>query len=116
MTQHFDFFEEAALPAPQITAQQAAAYVRATYGVDGDATELGSQQDANFLIDQQGTRYVLKVSNAAFTREDLAAQDRRPPRSPCTSPASSCPWRSPAPTARPSSPSSSADSRRTRGW
>ncbi|WP_432875201.1 aminotransferase [Kribbella sp. CA-245084] len=74
MTQHFDFFEEAALPAPEITLTQAAEYVRATYGIDGDVTELGSQQDANFLIDADA-RYVLKVSNAAFTREDLAAQD-----------------------------------------
>lgn len=75
MTQPFNFFEEAALPAPEIMVTQAAEYVRATYGIEGEVTELGSQQDANFLVDAADARYVLKVSNAAFTREDLAAQD-----------------------------------------
>ncbi|MFC6160043.1 aminotransferase [Kribbella jiaozuonensis] len=75
MTQTFNFFEQAALPAPEITVAQAAEYVRATYGIEGEATELGSQQDANFLVSAADAQYVLKVSNAAFTREDLAAQD-----------------------------------------
>ncbi|MEV0802031.1 aminotransferase [Kribbella sp. NPDC050281] len=75
MTQSFNFFEEAALPAPEITVAQALEYVRETYGIEGEVTELGSQQDANFLVGAAATKYVLKVSNAAFTREDLAAQD-----------------------------------------
>ncbi|MFD3401387.1 aminotransferase [Kribbella sp. NPDC058693] len=75
MTQTFNFFEQAALPAPEITVAHAAEYVRATYGIEGEVTELGSQQDANFLVSAADAQYVLKVSNAAFTREDLAAQD-----------------------------------------
>jgi 4-aminobutyrate aminotransferase-like enzyme/Ser/Thr protein kinase RdoA (MazF antagonist) len=59
----FDFFEQGALPAPEIPAARAELLARERYGVDGAATELGSQQDANFLIDAPGGRYVLKVSN-----------------------------------------------------
>ncbi|MEU4292865.1 aminotransferase [Kribbella sp. NPDC026596] len=73
MTQSFNFFEQPSLPVPEISVVQAEEFVRTTYGVEGTATELGSQQDANFLI---SGKYVLKVSNAAFTREDLAAQDQ----------------------------------------
>ncbi|WP_371402763.1 aminotransferase [Kribbella sp. NBC_00662] len=75
MTHTFNFFEEAVLPAPEITVAQAAEYVRATYGIEGQVTELGSQQDANFLVSSADAQYVLKVSNPAFTREDLTAQD-----------------------------------------
>jgi 4-aminobutyrate aminotransferase-like enzyme/Ser/Thr protein kinase RdoA (MazF antagonist) len=75
MTQPFNFFEQTALPGPEITVAQAAQYVRETYGIEGEVTNLGSQQDANFLVDAAAAKYVLKVSNAAFSREDLAAQD-----------------------------------------
>ncbi|WP_329003039.1 aminotransferase [Kribbella sp. NBC_00709] len=76
MTQAFDFFDQAALPSPRISPAEAARFVRDRYGVDGTATELGSQQDANFLIETPaGLRFVLKVSNPAFTVADLAAQD-----------------------------------------
>lgn len=72
----FDFFEQGALPAPEIPVARAELLARERFGVDGAATGLGSQQDANFLIDAPGGRYVLKLSNPAFTAADLTAQDR----------------------------------------
>jgi len=75
MTQAFDFFTQTALPTPDISAAQAGRFVQERYGIDGVVTELGSQQDANFLIEAPAGKYVLKVSNPAFTVEDLAAQD-----------------------------------------
>ena len=75
MTQAFDFFTQTALPTPDISAAQAGRFVQERYGIDGIVTELGSQQDANFLIEAPAGKYVLKVSNPAFTVEDLAAQD-----------------------------------------
>ncbi len=75
MTQSFDFFTQTALPTPDISAAQAGRFVQERYGIDGVVTELGSQQDANFLIEAPSGKYVLKVSNPAFTVEDLAAQD-----------------------------------------
>jgi 4-aminobutyrate aminotransferase-like enzyme/Ser/Thr protein kinase RdoA (MazF antagonist) len=71
----FNFFEHDALPAPKVSVDGAAALVREHYGIDGTATELGSQQDANFLIDAPAGRFVLKVSNPAFTAADLRAQE-----------------------------------------
>ncbi len=75
MAHTFNFFEQEALPAPEISAAQAERFARERYGVEGVATELGSQQDANFLIDGPTGKYVLKVSNPAFAAADLAAQD-----------------------------------------
>jgi len=75
MTQAFDFFDPAALPSPRLSAAEAARFVHDRYGVDGVATELGSQQDANFLIEAPTGKYVLKVSNPAFTIADLTAQN-----------------------------------------
>ena len=75
MAHTFNFFEQEALPAPAISAEQAERFARERYGVEGAATELGSQQDANFLIDGPAGKYVLKVSNPAFTAADLTAQD-----------------------------------------
>ena len=75
MTQAFDFFTQTALPSPDISAAQAGRFVQERYGIEGVVTELGSQQDANFLIEAPAGKYVLKVSNPAFTVEDLAAQD-----------------------------------------
>ncbi len=76
MAPGFDFFEHDALPTPQVSVAQAEVFVREHYGIDGVARELGSQQDANFLVDSSSGAFVLKVSNPAFTAEDLDAQDR----------------------------------------
>ncbi|MBB2910835.1 4-aminobutyrate aminotransferase-like enzyme/Ser/Thr protein kinase RdoA (MazF antagonist) [Streptosporangium becharense] len=72
----FDFFDTAGLPAPRVGPEQARDLARELFGVDGAARELGSQQDVNFLITEaDGTRHVLKVSNPAFGRPELLAQN-----------------------------------------
>lgn len=72
----FNFFDREALAAPAFTTTAAEALVRERYGIDGLATELGSQQDANFRIVSPAGTFVLKISNPAFTAEDLDAQDK----------------------------------------
>ncbi|MEO6470173.1 MAG: aminotransferase [Aeromicrobium sp.] len=76
MSHPFNFFDQAALPAPDITTTQAEQLVREKFGIDGVASELGSQQDANFHILSSSGTFVLKVANPAFTADDLDAQDR----------------------------------------
>lgn len=73
----FDFFEAAELPVPAVTAGQAEAIAAEHFGVHASATELGSNQDANFLLhDRSGEPVgVLKIANPAFTRIELEAQD-----------------------------------------
>ncbi len=74
---HFDFFSTAELPVPAVTADRASAIAREHFGLDVSATELGSQQDANFLLCESGGRPagVLKIANPAFSRIELEAQD-----------------------------------------
>jgi len=72
----FNFFDQQALAAPELSPAAAENLVRERYGIDGTATELGSQQDANFRIESAAATFVLKVSNPAFTADDLDAQDR----------------------------------------
>lgn len=49
---------------PAFTAEQAAEVALTVFGLRGDATELGSERDQNFLIDDgRGSRGVLKISN-----------------------------------------------------
>ena len=76
MSTTFNFFENAALAAPAFSTGQAENLVRERYGLDGVATVLGSQQDANFRIVSPAGTFVLKVSNPAFGADDLEAQDQ----------------------------------------
>lgn len=73
----FNFLEQPALPAPQVSTAQARELLAAHYDVVAHVRELGSQQDKNFLIeDDDGvTLGVLKVANPAFTAVELDAQD-----------------------------------------
>ncbi|MGK2853790.1 MAG: phosphotransferase, partial [Microbacteriaceae bacterium] len=72
----FNFLEQPALPAPQITEQQAADLLASRYGSRGEVKSLGSQQDCNFLVFEGGApAAVLKIANPAFTETELAAQD-----------------------------------------
>ncbi|KQO11728.1 4-aminobutyrate aminotransferase [Agreia sp. Leaf244] len=72
----FDFFAQDELPGPALTLEEAQRIAHEKFGIDGVASELGSQQDANFLlIDEQGQRAVLKIANPAFSRLELEAQD-----------------------------------------
>src|ERR1700741_1181700 len=76
MSTGFNFFDQEALAAPELSTGPAEAWVRERYGIDCVAAELGSQQDANFRITSPAGTFVLKVSNPAFTADDLDAQDR----------------------------------------
>ncbi|WP_042364121.1 hypothetical protein, partial [Streptacidiphilus neutrinimicus] len=62
-----DFFAHEALPAPQVGAEQARR-IAAGLGLDGPVEELGSQQDANFLVrgENGAAVAVLKIANPAF--------------------------------------------------
>ncbi|KQP56969.1 aminotransferase class III-fold pyridoxal phosphate-dependent enzyme [Agreia sp. Leaf283] len=72
----FDFFAQDELPGPALTLGEAQRIAHEKFCIDGVASELGSQQDANFLlIDEQGQRAVLKIANPAFSRLELEAQD-----------------------------------------
>ncbi|RAG85974.1 aminotransferase [Streptacidiphilus pinicola] len=71
-----DFFAHAALPAPQVRPEEAAR-IAALLGVPGQAEELGSQQDANFLLraEDGSVLGVLKIANPAFGAAEIEAQD-----------------------------------------
>src|SRR5690348_15900386 len=73
----FDFFTAGALPAPVLGEADAAVLARKTFGLEVAAHSLGSQQDAYFLLTTGGGEPVgvLKVSNGAFGRVDIDAQD-----------------------------------------
>lgn len=72
-----DFLGDAGLPAPVIALETARAVVSERFGVTGEVSELGSQQDANFRVDSaHGSRFVLKFANPAFTEAELVIQHR----------------------------------------
>lgn len=63
------------LARPEVTPEQARDLGERLLGVSGTITELGSQQDRNFLIEGPDGRRLLKVSNAAFSGDEAAAQN-----------------------------------------
>ncbi|MEY9871573.1 4-aminobutyrate aminotransferase-like enzyme/Ser/Thr protein kinase RdoA (MazF antagonist) [Streptacidiphilus sp. MAP12-33] len=71
-----DFFSHEALPAPQISDDEARR-IAAGLGMDGWVEGLGSQQDANFLVRGEGHEIlaVLKIANPAFGAAEVEAQD-----------------------------------------
>lgn len=73
----FDFFQAEELPAPAVTADDARSIAKEHFGIDAQVTELGSQQDANFLLRDSSNQPigVLKVANPAFSKVELEAQD-----------------------------------------
>jgi len=73
----FDFFEAAELPVPEVSAERAEQIAADQFGLSAQAVELGSQQDANFLLTDPsgGPVGVLKIANPAFSRAELEAQD-----------------------------------------
>jgi 4-aminobutyrate aminotransferase-like enzyme/Ser/Thr protein kinase RdoA (MazF antagonist)/murein DD-endopeptidase MepM/ murein hydrolase activator NlpD len=64
------------LRGPRLTDEQAVAIAAEVFGVHGQACELGSQQDQNFLIETSDGRVVLRISNPAFATEELDLQNR----------------------------------------
>ncbi len=71
----FDFLSEPALPRPLVGVDDARRVALERYGIVGDITELGSNQDRNFLIDDGSRRVVLKFSNRVFGDDELRAQN-----------------------------------------
>ncbi|WP_313459152.1 aminotransferase [Pseudomonas sp.] len=66
--------ERSALPSPAVTAAQARALLQAHYGMEGELTALGSQQDVNLRVDAASGRYVLKACHASYAEVELQAQ------------------------------------------
>lgn len=71
----FDFREHPILARPSVAVDEAQRLAHERYGLVGEVSELGSNQDRNFLIDTVDGRAVLKVANAVFGEAELAAQD-----------------------------------------
>ncbi|MER1996203.1 MAG: aminotransferase [Arthrobacter sp.] len=65
------------LPRPAVSADDAVHLAAEFYGVEtAQVKELGSQQDRNFrLTAADGARWLLKISNPAFTRTEIEAQN-----------------------------------------
>ncbi|MEN0024844.1 MAG: phosphotransferase, partial [Microbacterium sp.] len=60
---------------PDVTTEDAEAIARACYGIEATATELGSNQDRNFVLHEaDGGRSVLRVDNPVFGDEARDAQ------------------------------------------
>ena len=64
------------LHSPRFALEEARELARERFGVDGAASELGSHQDQNALIDGPSGRFVLKIANAAFGEAELDLQNR----------------------------------------
>lgn len=75
----FDFFSAGELPAPSLPADEVAGIVREHWGLDIALEPLGSQQDQNFLARTRDAHSapvgVVKITNPAFTADELDAQD-----------------------------------------
>ena len=64
------------LHSPRFALEDARELARDRFGVDGSASELGSHQDQNVLVDTGSGRFVLKIANAAFGEAELDLQNR----------------------------------------
>ncbi|MEW2045745.1 aminotransferase [Streptomyces sp. NPDC005476] len=72
-----DFFTEDALPVPRMAPAEAELIAAEHLGITARAQELGSQQDANFLLhaDDGTPAAILKIANPAFGTVEIEAQD-----------------------------------------
>jgi 4-aminobutyrate aminotransferase-like enzyme/Ser/Thr protein kinase RdoA (MazF antagonist) len=64
------------LPAPAVSAEEAARLADRHFGVSGDVRELGSTQEANFRVRGPDGDVVLKVANPAFSAAELDLQNQ----------------------------------------
>lgn len=72
----FNFLREPELSAPQVSDSQARDILAGHFGVHTTVKSLGSQQDKNFLVGEDGAiAGVLKIANPAFNEIELAAQE-----------------------------------------
>ena len=72
---NFDFLAQPSLPRPEATVEDAVRIAGTYFGLRGTVTELGSQQDRNFLVDTGSDRFVLKLANPVFSADELHAQN-----------------------------------------
>ena len=75
----FDFFEAGELPVPLVSAELAERWAEEAFGLAVRAVDLGSQQDANFLLldtAEETPVAVMKISNSAFDTDTAEEQDR----------------------------------------
>lgn len=70
-----DFLAQPFLPRPEVGPDDAAAVAENAFGLTGRITELGSNQDRNFLVDGASGRFVLKIANPVFSVDELHAQN-----------------------------------------
>ncbi|TIC81293.1 aminotransferase [Nocardioides sp. GY 10113] len=64
------------LRSPEVSREQASAIAAGVFGVGGELSPLGSQQDRNFrLVDGEGGSWLLKISNPVFTADEIDAQN-----------------------------------------
>lgn len=62
---------------PDVGADGIPAFARERFGLDASVSELGSNQDRNFLLaGADGRRHLLKVDNPVFRAEEIEAQTR----------------------------------------
>ena len=67
--------ETGGIARPPVTVSDAVQIARDRYGLDAVATELGSNQDRNYLLEAtDGTRAVLRIDNASVTDADRSIQ------------------------------------------
>lgn len=66
--------QRSGLPSPTLSEAQAHTLLQAHYGLDGDLTALGSQQDLNFRVDTAQGRFVLKACHGSYAEVELQAQ------------------------------------------
>ena len=70
-----DFLAQPSLPRPEVGVDDAAAVAESAFGLTGRVSELGSNQDRNFLVQTDAGRYVLKIANPVFSADELRAQN-----------------------------------------
>lgn len=62
------------LPSPELGVAQAHAVLHTHYGIAGDLSALGSQQDLNFRVGAPQGRFVLKACHGSYAQRELEAQ------------------------------------------
>jgi 4-aminobutyrate aminotransferase-like enzyme/Ser/Thr protein kinase RdoA (MazF antagonist) len=79
MAEHvFDFFAHRELPTPTLGIDEVRRLTHQTFGLSCNVTELGSQQDQNFVVSETVNTApigVLKLSNPAFSEAEIELQD-----------------------------------------
>lgn len=67
--------QQPGLVRPDVSAAEAVVIARSRFGIEVTATELGSNQDRNFLLEQaDGVRHVLRIDNPVFSDDEREAQ------------------------------------------